>query len=506
MAPSLLRTPTALDKENRWPVAEAALAAAKERTAGPAVAPMAACRALQSATGSNVEPGCDEKPQGRASQRALVPAVAVAPAAAAGRRTGSSAATAGAAPRGGGTTGSTPRCGAGTNASRAGADAGVSTPRAGRGPGTPRAGGFSTPRRGGGPAASRPGAMRRGSDPWVEVRAAVAQADSKEAENTALDEEQEAAEAAAQEAEAKAEQAEQELTAGSAAVLAEYAVEHEKCVALEAQLADKRRSLDAQRVENLGLSRQSLELDKQARSGSEQISKAEALLEKCSRSHGELDAELEERREGCEREREAARRQAGQAEADLQRFAKLRARLLEVQDVATSHGEAVALLAEADGFIAAARGAWEECHQVEREGVRPASPAPVAVANGGCTSAGGEEATTLATALPSMAVVAPVGPPMEPEAEPPRRSTGAEEAAGGGGPPATGPTPFAAPSVAAQVALEPADAAAGGPQAPAASSLPAQPWLAHKEGQQEPSLSVLGGGDNSHWGEACFEV
>uniref|UniRef100_A0A7S1WT77 Uncharacterized protein n=1 Tax=Alexandrium catenella TaxID=2925 RepID=A0A7S1WT77_ALECA len=204
------------------------------------------------------------------------------------------------------------------------------------------------------------------------------EADRMEARRTELDAELEALTAGTEEEEARADEAEQKLTADSATSLAEYAAKHEQTTGLEKEAADTRAALDAQRSGNLGRSRQSIELDREDNACVQEINEAEALLEKCSRSHGELDAEIERRRGACEEVRQAHRRHADRLEADLQRFAKSKVRLFEVYDASGPSVEAESLMKQNDAIIADFRGAWEECQQVIRNGIEPkgCTPAP----------------------------------------------------------------------------------------------------------------------------------
>lgn len=328
MAPQGVRGQS--EKENR-PQREALLGQSKDKT----VAGARTARPLGQAGHGNA-PLAEEKPQSRVGPRAAQQA----PPPQTARRPLVRTATAAAPP---------PRA---ASAPRSG----CSTPRTA--PGTPR-----------GTNSRSTLASRRSADPWAEVKASAREADKAEAELAALEQELEAQEAAVREQEAVADEAEQELTTQSASILASYAARHEETKGLEGELAALRTALEEQRAGNLGRSRQSLELDRKDNACVQEISEAEALLEKCSRSHGDLDAEIERRRAACDEEREACRKQAARLEADLTRFAKSRARLLEVQSVPTSLGEADNLLQEANTIMTSFRQAWTECQEVVRSGV-----------------------------------------------------------------------------------------------------------------------------------------
>ncbi|CAK0831278.1 unnamed protein product, partial [Prorocentrum cordatum] len=147
---------------------------------------------------------------------------------------------------------------------------------------------------------------REGADPWARVAAATKEADSLEAALTQLEPERAAAEEEASAGEAAAGEAEMSLTSCSAEMLDEYAAEHQRLLALEAELGAAREAHGARRAENLGLCRRSLALDCEASHCREQVAEAQTVLDDYVSSQGSLAARISERLEECERLRLSA--------------------------------------------------------------------------------------------------------------------------------------------------------------------------------------------------------
>jgi hypothetical protein len=179
------------------------------------------------------------------------------------------------------------------------------------------------------------------------------------------------------EAQAKEREAEEQYTQKSAEMLAEYAAAHERCVTLEEELRGARNTFDSLRKGNLELSRRSTELNKALEAREKDLKEAKALLEKCTSSHGSLDAEIAQRLEDCEQLREAARGQCESLSRDCSRFSSMKERLSELVETASEERkkEVRELLNETADMVVKTQAALAECEKVVRDGIAPAFPA-----------------------------------------------------------------------------------------------------------------------------------
>jgi len=208
-------------------------------------------------------------------------------------------------------------------------------------------------------------------DPWAEVREATAEADALETMLVELDAAVAEEELRAEEAEAALREEEQELTERTSSMLAEFANLNSKNLELEEELETAKKDLSERLAENLQLSTKNRELDKEAATLKEQIAEAKAQLEKCSGSREILEGERVQQLEACEKIRVMAQSQGERLTCDLQRFAAIRTRLLEVSGRGAP-GESQKLLAEADSIIREVSAAKLECDKIAVEGLVPA--------------------------------------------------------------------------------------------------------------------------------------
>jgi len=202
------------------------------------------------------------------------------------------------------------------------------------------------------------------------VRRATAEADRLEALAKAQEEQVQELELEVTTRENAAREAEETFTEATAAMLAEYSSRHAEVVALEEAVASARQEAAAKRAENLELSRRSTELDRELRNCDQRIREAQEMLDRCSASHGGLDAELAVEVERCETLRSAAQGQGERFAKDVRRFKDLKARLLEVCNGSPT-AEVADLMVEAEKAIIVADELREACEEVARNGVQP---------------------------------------------------------------------------------------------------------------------------------------
>lgn len=199
---------------------------------------------------------------------------------------------------------------------------------------------------------------------------AKAKADALEAELQELLHEEAEVQAEAEDAEQKAAEAERLLTERSATMLSEYASKHEDKSRLEAQLAEGRAKLDAVRASNLELSRRNLALDREDRQLRDAVAEAEALLQQCENSQGDLNGTLIQEQEACAKAREAAGDLAKRFATDLARLEAMRTRLAEVSEGGTD--ETRRLLTEAESVLKQTREARDKCQLIHEMCGKPA--------------------------------------------------------------------------------------------------------------------------------------
>eukprot|EP00930_Biecheleria_cincta_P002789 TRINITY_DN103787_c0_g1_i1.p1 TRINITY_DN103787_c0_g1~~TRINITY_DN103787_c0_g1_i1.p1 ORF type:complete len:413 (-),score=108.63 TRINITY_DN103787_c0_g1_i1:301-1539(-) len=225
-----------------------------------------------------------------------------------------------------------------------------------------------------GPDRARRGTVPR--DPWEDVRKQTAEVEELEAELARLEAELEAAEQETLEAQAKEREAEEQFTLKSAEMLSEYAAAHERCITLEEELRGARNTFDSLRKENLDLSRRSIELNKALENREKDLKEAKTLLEKCTNSHGSLDAEIAQRLKDCEQLREAARGQCERLSRDCSRFTSMKERLSELVETASEERkkEVQELLDETTDMVVKTQAALVECERVVRDGIAPSPP------------------------------------------------------------------------------------------------------------------------------------
>lgn len=214
---------------------------------------------------------------------------------------------------------------------------------------------------------------RRGApkNPWLEVEEEKARADALEAELAKLKEEIEAQEAAAAAAECEAVKAEERLTTRSAEMLDEYSSSHSFILKAEEELATLRQQMSTRKAENYDLARKNLLLDRDLRVWDVDLEKAQALVEQTSNSQGGLDAQVQLRRDACERVREKARAQGERLAKDLKRFASLKAMLQELVESGAAQSDAAKLVAQAEALLGPLAAALAECEEVAKNGSVP---------------------------------------------------------------------------------------------------------------------------------------